>query len=165
MSSLFRAGALSLATLVTALSAYALSAHKSQYMNGKKVCLKCDCGKFTGALTLPNNPSQLAGLRVTCHCVDCFKWASEVVKHGGLTERHGDEVVMVYKGSVCIDTPDQVHSVRLYEKSTNHRYITKCCGSAIGLSMSGSPVLVLSAGLVVDKPALTSDSHRITIFV
>jgi len=153
MSNLLKYGALSIAGLA-AISALSLSVRKSDYANGKTVPLKCSCGKFSGSVTLPKKESQSAGMNVVCHCQDCFKWASQVVDHGGLTESQGDHILMVYRASVKIDTPELIRSMRLYDNTITHRYMTSCCGTAIAGVVSGSPIVGLSSSIVADKPAL-----------
>ena len=140
--------------LVSVVSLVTRRARKADYASGKEIKLGCKCGNFSGRVKVPKNPKQIAGLNVVCYCKDCVLWGSQVVKHGSLTPDQGDEVLMVYKGSVEVDTPELVRCVHLYKHSLTHRYLTSCCGTAIAASVQGFPILGLSGAIVKDKEQL-----------
>jgi hypothetical protein len=126
-----------------------ISARKRDFEQGPKVALTCSCGKFKGNVSLPKSGNN-AGFHVSCHCVDCRKWATQAVKHGGIDESGGYEVLMIYKGAVTFDTPELIKNVRLYPKSNTHRLMTSCCETSVGGTIGNSPIFGLSGAIVKD---------------
>ena len=163
-----KVGLVSLATLATFVGAmiYKSSVHKADFEGGKKVQLKCKCGKFSASVVLPKKESQSAGLRVFCHCEDCVKWAKQAVKTSGLDpETGGDEMLLVHKATVKVDTPELVECCKLYSHSVTHRYKTTCCETSIGSCRTGFSIFALNTCIVEDKQQLIERLDPITMHI
>ncbi|BBM86544.1 DUF6151 family protein [Candidatus Uabimicrobium amorphum] len=115
------------------------------------VPLRCSCGSVQG---MASNVSAKSGVRLTCYCDDCQKFAQYLGRSDILDEYGGTDIFQITPSQIKFTQgSEQLRCVRLKEKGL-FRWYTECCKTPIGNTISAGMAFIGTIHNIMDDDSV-----------